>query len=518
MPVPSRLTIASTILLLVALVAVPLAATDSNSSLAGQELLIYPGEVSVTVGEEFDVLFTVVLVHSTCPVDFDDNVVEYPSFLLEVSQTGWSKASSSSYTNTYTFRAQGTGVDYIAISRDCPRFGFLQSWILVSSVQEQVSTTSPPQTSTPSPPPSTPSPDMPAFDWQSMKFLTVGEVSSMYGVDVETFLDELGVSAEQTTTLYDVRHTYDVSKTIIQSVLESLYMSQQAPPATTAPPEQTPPPTFTPAPPQPPGSDGGSSGFSKTDMTLVTKDYVFIALIAISTALFALQRYKVRYLTLAISLLYFGFYLKGCMCHLGAIASLLVFDAIRLHWIVLVGVPVAVSLVAGRSFCGWVCMFGAFQDALYSARKKVVPIKTKRHIPDGLRYLKFVVLFAVLYFAQAQSRSLFCEYDPFFMPFTLTFSWGILGVLTILLIVASLCIERVFCRFICPLGAVFMVTDRIALLRVRIDRSSCTTCQLCSRVCPMKKDIVGDSGECISCGRCIEACRKGSIFYGLKKR
>ena len=85
--------------------------------------------------------------------------------------------------------------------------------------------------------------------------------------------------------------------------------------------------------------------------------------------------------------------------------------------------------------------------------------------------------------------------------------------LLILTIAASILIYRPFCKYVCPLGAFYALLNKIAILRMRLDRESCISCGRCERICPMQVEVLKDvnSAECIRCGRCVQNCPTGAI-------
>ena len=90
--------------------------------------------------------------------------------------------------------------------------------------------------------------------------------------------------------------------------------------------------------------------------------------------------------------------------------------------------------------------------------------------------------------------------------------WWKVGVLLAILLL-SLLISRPFCRYLCPLGAIYGLFNRFALLGLTCDASTCVNCGACETVCPMGIDprTQFDSTECIRCGRCVRACPTGSL-------
>ena len=95
--------------------------------------------------------------------------------------------------------------------------------------------------------------------------------------------------------------------------------------------------------------------------------------------------------------------------------------------------------------------------------------------------------------------------------------FSMLGILftrkfVIMLIIALACvfIYRAFCRFLCPLGAIYGLFAKIAVVGVKVEAPKCTSCGRCTAQCPMDIRRVGDH-ECIHCGRCIDVCPTGAI-------
>jgi len=93
-----------------------------------------------------------------------------------------------------------------------------------------------------------------------------------------------------------------------------------------------------------------------------------------------------------------------------------------------------------------------------------------------------------------------------------------LGVLAAVL-AACLWIFRPFCKYLCPLGALYGLMNRVSLCRLHLDDDRCLGCGRCAKACPMQVDPIRqpDSPECIRCGRCAKACPAEALHVGFKK-
>ena len=100
------------------------------------------------------------------------------------------------------------------------------------------------------------------------------------------------------------------------------------------------------------------------------------------------------------------------------------------------------------------------------------------------------------------------------------FSWKVF--LLIVTIVGSMLIYRPFCRFICPLGAIYGIFNPISLYRFEIAEDKCIKCNRCTKTCKLDIEVykTPNSVECIRCGDCINACPTNAITsnFGIKDR
>ena len=190
----------------------------------------------------------------------------------------------------------------------------------------------------------------------------------------------------------------------------------------------------------------------------------------------------------------------------------------------------------GRFVCGWLCPFGLIQDLLY----KIPFVKKLRKLPGDrwLRLLKYVILAGfvivlplIVLDIVGQGQPWFCKYicpsGTLFAGIPLVasnpalqsalgwlFNWKVTVLVVLLLL--SVAVYRPFCRYLCPLGAIYGLFNPVALYRFRIDAQKCTQCGACQRACPMGIPVQSapSSPECIRCGKCKAACPHGAICSG----
>ena len=197
----------------------------------------------------------------------------------------------------------------------------------------------------------------------------------------------------------------------------------------------------------------------------------------------------------------------------------------------IVGLLVFFGALLGRAVCGFLCPFGWIQEFL----NKIPFYKKNRFKADkALRSVKYFVLAATLLLP------LFVKLTPFFCKYlcpsgTLAgillaasdrmirgqlgwlFTWKAAVLLT--LIAASLVIWRPFCKYLCPLGALYGFFNKIALYRMDFDMAKCVHCGACAKTCRMNIDPARtpNSMECIRCGDCVRSCPQGALRLGFRR-
>ena len=193
--------------------------------------------------------------------------------------------------------------------------------------------------------------------------------------------------------------------------------------------------------------------------------------------------------------------------------------------LILAGAVLVSVLVAGTAFCGWICPFGAVQDLLLKLRNRFhLPTWTPSPRLDRvLRYGRFVVLAVILVASAITAKLEFASYDPYVTLFSLHWifepdlavMWPALTILLVVLAGAVL-IDRFWCRYLCPAGAVFAVLGHLSFLRIRRSSSACTSCNLCTRPCPVGIDVAATehalSTDCVGCLECVATCTFGGAL------
>lgn len=204
-----------------------------------------------------------------------------------------------------------------------------------------------------------------------------------------------------------------------------------------------------------------------------------------------------------------------------------------------VGFLVFVGALVGRLVCGWLCPFGLIQDLLY---KIPFPKKIKTFCGDKLlRKLKYVILLVFVILLPLFLVDIMGQGAPYFckllcpvgtleggIPLVLMnksmqsalgwlYAWK--NVLLAVTIILSMIIYRPFCKYICPLGAIYSVFNPISMFQYRVDKQKCTHCGACARTCKMQVNPEQNVNhpECIRCGQCKKICPAKAISSGCLK-
>lgn len=207
----------------------------------------------------------------------------------------------------------------------------------------------------------------------------------------------------------------------------------------------------------------------------------------------------------------------GCTaCPVGILQNFFVFRFIPFYPVAMI---TGAGLLAGRGWCGWFCPFGTLQDHIGI-----------RKIKGSFFWMKYAFLTGTLFSAYLFQDTLFCKICP---AGTLegTIPNILLGIATInpastlhiivfvVIMGASLLILRFWCRFLCPMAAIFGLFNRITPLQIEFNESKCLHCNLCSGKCPQGLNVPKEvnKSDCIKCGKCT-VCDALKMKYSLPKK
>ena len=196
-------------------------------------------------------------------------------------------------------------------------------------------------------------------------------------------------------------------------------------------------------------------------------------------------------------------------------------------WMLLATVPATV--LVGRFFCGFFCSFGAVQDLLWLGSHRLRALfPGKRNLKKAdriFRFAKYAVLFYFIIFVwsgvtavkTAGLWQVFGQYVSFGHWPGLKPLLSVGGILLLVIFIGSLFVQRFFCRYFCPMGAIYSLISQTSFLKIDKPREECGKCHLCTSKCTMgmdltKKDRIA-GGECISCQKCVSWCPKGNARF-----
>jgi NosR/NirI family nitrous oxide reductase transcriptional regulator len=237
------------------------------------------------------------------------------------------------------------------------------------------------------------------------------------------------------------------------------------------------------------------------DLALLT---AFIALALIS---FFRKSVALKYVTFVASVGYLGF-TKSSLVSVSDVFRLTDLSVpefkYSLAWYLLMTFVVVTTVLWGRVYCGRVCAFGALtqlMDPILPRKMRVeIPVRVEKYA----NLIKYGLLAIVLaYFLITHDVSVPIRYaEPFWMfsLFGSTGMWIGLGVL----LVATVFVRNLYCRFLCPVGATLGLISQVTTV-FRIKRwAECNTCKICEKTCEWGA-IRGPQivkSECVRCDDC----------------
>ncbi len=219
-------------------------------------------------------------------------------------------------------------------------------------------------------------------------------------------------------------------------------------------------------------------------------------------------------------------------CPIGSLQAVLTNRNYQFSFYV-IGFLILVGVCLGRFVCGWLCPFGLVQDIVY----QIPFVKKYKNIYGHkiVKYLKYVILILFVIILPlfvvniiGQGSPWFCKYicpsgtlmagiplvamnTPLQQAIGFLYYWKIS--ILILLILLSIVVYRPFCKYLCPLGAIYGMFHSVAFYRYDVDVEKCVQCGKCQKSCNMDISVWQNpnSPECIRCGDCIKCCPTGAI-------
>lgn len=193
--------------------------------------------------------------------------------------------------------------------------------------------------------------------------------------------------------------------------------------------------------------------------------------------------------------------------------------------IILFVITLVLAIIFRRSFCGLICPFGAIQEFFAKIGQRVFKKKfiMPGKIDKPLRYLKYVILAITVFYAWKTAGLWMAPYDPWsaysHLPEGIASVWAesAIGlILLVITVVGSLIYDRFFCKYLCPVGALYAIVGKFSPYRVVRNEDKCIDCGICSKKCPVNIDVQHlkeiKTAECISCQTCVLNCPKAGAL------
>jgi polyferredoxin len=193
--------------------------------------------------------------------------------------------------------------------------------------------------------------------------------------------------------------------------------------------------------------------------------------------------------------------------------------------IIFVGL-VLTAIFANSVFCGWMCPLGAIQQFITGIRRWIVQrvpalqslsralsVQAEKvaFLDRWLRYVKYLIVLWILWGTITYGVMVFRDVDPWAALITITEPERNFGFIVLIgLLIAAVFGDRIWCRYLCPLGAIVGLIGKISPIKVQRDGDKCIACGKCRKACPM--DLKVDqmtrvsATECTMCMNCVESC------------
>lgn len=232
---------------------------------------------------------------------------------------------------------------------------------------------------------------------------------------------------------------------------------------------------------------------------------LFAAFATLAMISFFRKSIPLKYVTLVIAVGYMGLVksqLLSIVNIFSAITANLPIFSYSMAFYAFAVFTIVTTVLWGRVYCGRICAFGALTQLIDA----VVPRRFQLEIPEWLErrasLIKYFILFgAIGYYLLTREISFYRYIEPFWI-FTFEASTALWIGVSILL-VASIFVRNLYCRFLCPFGAALGILSKLTIFRIK-RWSECSTCALCENKCDwgaiQERRIV--MTECVRCDEC----------------
>jgi NosR/NirI family transcriptional regulator, nitrous oxide reductase regulator len=232
---------------------------------------------------------------------------------------------------------------------------------------------------------------------------------------------------------------------------------------------------------------------------------LFAAFAALAMASFLRKSVPLKYLTLVVSVLYMGVYKSQLISVVNIFSTLtgnLPLFAHSMAWYAFAVFTVVTTVLWGRLYCGRICAFGAMTQLIDAIVPKRFQLEVPQWLEQRASYIKYGILFgAIGYYLVTHEIAFYRYIEPFwFFTFDATpVLWIMLGTL----LIASIFVRNLYCRFLCPLGAALGLLSSLTVFKIK-RWSECSQCRLCEKTCEWgairNRQII--ETECVRCDDC----------------
>lgn len=211
-----------------------------------------------------------------------------------------------------------------------------------------------------------------------------------------------------------------------------------------------------------------------------------------------------------------------------------IFDRIHPSGLVIFTAALVMALLLKKGFCGWICPVGALSDVTWKVGKRLLGTTYRLHAyaDYGFRSLKYLLMIFFLYIVLLKMSSYeimqFLEGDYYKiadvkMLYFFTRMTTVTAITLLALLFFSLVSKNIWCRYLCPYGALLGLISMCSPLKITRNKDACINCGQCTKNCPsllpVEEKIRVYSPECTGCLTCVSHCpSKGALDVAVSQR